>query len=588
MRTSPTPALILSLLLGCGTDPAPKPAGVAGGGTGDAGVSDSGGQPDPREALRVAAPASAHTERVATGDVCAECHANSDDADAMRLSDGTPVSPVDLQAASVMANAGRDPVFFAVLAAEIAQAPGRASDIEGVCFRCHAPLARAEAEALGAPLPSAVELRGGEGELATLGREGVGCVACHRMADDGLETPERWTGLFSLDADGRVFGPHAEPFTHPMEMHTGWTPAAADHVADSRLCASCHTLQTHTLVDGDFGEQTFLEQATWLEWRASAYADGGERAQDCQGCHLPTTEPDGTPISTAIARRPDGGDFPPIDVRQPYGRHDMVGGNTLLLSLLRDHADVLQPRADGAAFDAAIAGSRALLGGAAALEVVGVARVGEGIQADIRVENRSGHKLPTGYPARRAWLRVRVLDADGAVAFAVGEVDARGRIVGADGAPLPAELAGGPAPLHVSEVGPGGPPAIYGVTMQDAAGAPTWRLLRAATLARDTRLLPHGWDPAAAETAVGSLAPVGVSGDGDFGAGGDTVRLSLATLSGPAPHRLEASLLYQPLAPRYLAELRRVDLPEVQALDAMLVDASWEPEVLASWVQTVP
>lgn len=577
-------------LFACASAPSgsPKVPATSGTETGEPPpVEDSAAPLDPRQALQMAAPAQAHTDGMATPDVCGECHENASSADAMRLQDGSPIGPYDLQHASVMANAGRDPLFYAVLAAESARVDAGPAEVEAVCFRCHAPGAVAESASTGAALVDAATLRGGEGAAATLGRDGVTCVSCHRMADDGLETPERWTGAFRVDESGSVFGPHAEPFTHPMEMHTGWTPTQSDHIRDSRLCASCHTLQTHTVVDGAVSEATFLEQATWLEWRASAYA-GDDGGASCQDCHMPTTEADGADIHTRIARRPNGTDFSQIEARSPYGLHSQLGGNTLLLSLLQDHRDILQPRASDDALSQALSATRSMLGTAAVVRVEEFARQEGGLQATISVENHTGHKLPTGYPARRAWLSVEVRDASGETVFAAGRTDDAGRVLDAAGAPLGSEAVGGPAPAHVTTVGPDGQVPIYGVTMSDTDGQPTWRLLPAAAMGRDTRLLPRGWDASLAETEVGSLAPVGVDEDPDFLPGGDRVTLALPTLPGEAPHTLHVALRYQPLSPRFAAELGVESLPEVTALGAMLDVTGLPTETLAEGSVEIP
>lgn len=100
----------------------------------------------------------------------------------------------------------------------------------------------------------------------------------------------------------------------------------------------------------------------------------------------------------------------------------------------------------------------------------------------------------------------------------------------------------------------------------------------AGSLARDTRLLPLGWDAEAAETEVGSLAPVGTSADAGFLPGGDDVELVVEGLTVSAPHRGEVALLYPSLAKRFLAGRREQALPEVRALGAMLADGALAPE----------
>jgi hypothetical protein len=79
--------------------------------------------------------------------------------------------------------------------------------------------------------------------------------------------------------------------------------------------------------------------------------------------------------------------------------------------------------------------------------------------------------------------------------------------------------------------------------------------------------LPAGWDvghPDAARTS-----PAGVGADPDFIAAGDTTRYIVAAPAAGGPYKISVELLYQPLAPRFAAELFAVDTPEVRAFEAL-------------------
>lgn len=63
--------------------------------------------------------------------------------------------------------------------------------------------------------------------------------------------------------------------------------------------------------------------------------------------------------------------------------------------------------------------ARKTLRGALSIDVSG--RVDGGVlTAAVRLVNNSGHKLPSGFPSRRLWLHVRILDASGALVFESG------------------------------------------------------------------------------------------------------------------------------------------------------------------------
>jgi hypothetical protein len=69
---------------------------------------------------------------------------------------------------------------------------------------------------------------------------------------------------------------------------------------------------------------------------------------------------------------------------------------------------------------------------AAKVTITRVDATPDGLAIDVQVENLSGHKLPTAYPSRRAWLHFAVRDGNGRVVFESGALNPDGSIVGND------------------------------------------------------------------------------------------------------------------------------------------------------------
>lgn len=528
--------------------------------------------------LNLAAQEELSSQHFATAGVCAECHSNADGATAMRDSKGEPIGQYDLWQATMMANAARDPLFRAVVSAEVARNPGLQSEIEGTCLQCHSPMAHQEALFGDTTAPGLAENAAGQGELSQLGLDGVSCTLCHQIQPDDLGTEASFNAGYTIGEDAEIFGPHADPFTNPMKMHTGYTPTQGEHILDSGHCGSCHTLSTHTVVDGVFTESHFPEQTPFLEWQVSSYDEDG---QSCQSCHMPTTDAEGETIETRIARNPHGEDFSQIEERSPYGRHIFRGGNAFMLSMLRDNAEQLKPRASTQAFDAQIANERAFLGTQTAKLTLVTAAVDDNLSISVRVDNLAGHKLPSAHPSRRAWLEITVLDEAGTVLFSSGTTNTDGQLVDMSGTLLPSEAIGGAVQPHYESINSGDQVQIYQSLMVDPEGAYTWNLLAAAAYAKDNRILPKGWDETQA-LALG-VQVEGIGQDSDFVAGSDHAHYLLTGLAGDAA-QVKVRMLYQSVSPRYVAELAETQTTEVEDFLKMYQAADKAPEVLAESV----
>ena len=512
--------------------------------------------------------ATAKSNGLATSPVCAECHANSSSSSAMKDAAGRNIAPFDLWQSTMKANAARDPFFRAVMSAESYRHPEASDVIEATYLRCHSPAGAVAAERMGTTISLANSTTAGEiGDMAS---DGVNCVACHAITDVGLGTMESYSAGWILDTSDRMFGPHKNPFTMPMKNRSGFTPTSSDHMMESELCATCHTLFTATfLEDGTIAEKPFPEQTPYLEWKNSDFAIGAT-AQSCQDCHMPTVDQDGIAINTRIAHKPDGTDFGQIDSRNPYGRHLLVGGNIWVPQIFQKHRDTLGPQATDAAFDATIVATiDQLQNRTAELTLANAVMAPGSASFDVKVENLTGHKFPSGYPSRRAWIRVRIFDGANRVLWESGGFDDAGDITG--------EKTGEPR-LHRTSVESADDIQIYEGVLGDEHSASTVALLHADQYFKDNRLLPKGWR--SDHEDIEHMRPVGTEGDSDFVGGSDTTAYA-ATFEG-TPAKIEVSLHYQALGNRWIRELLRVPTADVQAFGGMWSSIDRRPVTISA------
>lgn len=532
------------------------------------------------EYLALPASTSTETHRFATSDTCESCHSNHSSATAMRDSDGNGVGMMDTWEATMMANSSRDPIWRAVVSAEVAATPG-AADVIGVrCMTCHAPMASREAQMTGATLPTVATLSSGS-DIGQLGLDGVSCTLCHQIDPGNFMGEESWKGNYLLYDDRTLYGPHTAPATTLMEP-SGWTPAFGDHMTDSRLCATCHTLITEALQpDGTPTGGSLVEQAPYLEMLNSS-----SNQSSCQNCHLPPRADDESGISTYIARTPSGPDFSGLNQRS-MARHVLVGGNSLVPELFATYHEILNPRASVEAFEAKADDARfQLRNRTALLYLEGATRTGSQLTFDARIEPRTGHKFPTGIPLRRAWLSVTVTDGNGAEVFRSGAYDSRGRILDASGQVAAFEAAGGPIEPHHDTIDQPDQVQIYEAIMQDDAGQTTFLLLRGAGFEKDNRLLPVGWSSQFVD--IDRIRPQGVDGDNDYLTGSDVVHFDIDVGTAPGPFDVDVRLVYQTLSNRFAQELFTAGTPETDALRAMLDGVNTAPETVATGSRTVP
>jgi hypothetical protein len=452
--------------------------------------------------------------------------------------------------ATMMANSARDPYWHAAVRREIIDHPEAAAEIEDECSVCHMPMARTQAVATGrrgqifAHLPVGA-VTTAEARLAA---DGVSCTACHQITAEGLGTPESWTGGYVIDPGSAsprpVFGPFAVDAGRSAMMHsaTGFTPVESAHIRQSEVCATCHTLYTHARGPGGEVLGRFPEQVPYLEWRHSAYRD--ERS--CQACHMPAvTGP--ARMSSVLG-----------ELREGVARHSFRGGNFFMLRMLNRYRTELGVEALPQELDAAVRDTLAHLAEeSAALAIEHAVRADGRLIVDLSIANHAGHKLPTAYPSRRAWIHLLVRDAGGTIVFESGATMPDGSISGNDN-----DLDGRRFEPHHQVIERPDQVQIYEAIMADVSGAVTTGLLRAVSYLKDNRLLPRGFDKttAAEDIAVHGAA----SGDPDFRAGGDRIRYRIDPGRATGPFRVEVELRFQPIAFRWARNLETYDADETR------------------------
>jgi hypothetical protein len=368
-----------------------------------------------------------------------------------------------------------------------------------------------------------------------------------------------------------------------MSNQTNYIPTEGVHQTQTEFCATCHTLYTPAL-DPETGAPSgvsFLEQGPYLEWQNSIYATGAvDEIRQCQDCHMPVPA-DG--YQTTISTRPNTLDNP----QTPYPQHTLVGGNAHLLEMLKQYRTELgiSGSTTEEGFDDQIALTRHFLGNQAADVVIDSAVVNAGqLNFGVEITNLAGHKIPSAYPSRRAWLHVTVRDNANAIIFESGKPDARGYI-STDAQRLKSDcmardkLAGFDSSLcyepHRDVIDSPEQVAIYETVLGDINGEITHTLLRAGEYLKDNRIPPKGFENATASGIEVQTIPVGVTADSDFncvatseGCGGDTVQYQVDVTGKTGPFSIEARFLYQATQPAFVDGLH-VDGDKVNRFKVM-------------------
>jgi hypothetical protein len=179
------------------------------------------------------------------------------------------------------------------------------------------------------------------------------------------------------------------------------------------------------------------------------------------------------------------------------------------------------------------------------------------LSLDIHVENLTGHKLPTAYPSRRAWLHVVVQDRDGRTIFESGALNPDGSIVGNDNDADPHRYE-----PHYREITSPQQVEIFEPILGDAHNNVTTGLLSAVGYLKDNRLLPSGFDK---RSATRDIAVVGDAlDDTNFTDKGSMTRYVVDTAAAPGPFHVRVELWYQPIGFRWAHNLEPYSAAEPQ------------------------
>jgi len=493
--------------------------------------------------VRGAAAQDAATNAFRTSEKCLICHNN------LKSSNGEDASMGTAWRTSMMANSARDPYWLASVRRETLDHAGQSAAIQNECANCHMPLSHGIDHASGRQTVVFAHLPFKAENKADTAAEGVACTVCHQMQPTGLGTPETYNGNFHVaavnDPVRPLYGPYPVDAAKVASLHvssSGYPLAESQHLRDAALCGSCHTLFTQSIAADGKEAGTLPEQMVYLEWLHSDYRD----KQSCQQCHMPAVN---GPVKIASLYS---------DPKAGVRRHSFDGSNFLMQRILNAHRSDLGVAAPEADLEAAATRTVSYLQSQAAHLVLGsIDSADGGIRFTVQVENRTGHKLPTSFPSRRAWLHVTVMAADGHILFESGKLHADGSIEGNVNDTDPARYL-----PHYTKIDSPEQVEIFEPILGDAAGHVTTGLLTATQYLKDNRILPAGFDKA---TASPDIAVRGeAAADPEFKGGSSATQYHILTKGASGPFKIAVELLYQPIGFRWARNLAAVQSDETQ------------------------
>ncbi len=499
--------------------------------------------------------------------ICSGCHGHDPLQISMVDTSGRDVNVTDDWRSSMMANSARDPFWRAKVSHEVLVNPAHQAVLEDKCTSCHAPQGRHQFHLDSLGLYSIAHL-----DTDQVALDGVSCVGCHRQSADSVGL--LFSGNIKFEQQDILYGPYSDNiFTAPMVNFVGYEPMFGAHIHDAGLCAGCHTLITETVdTAGNYSGDQFVEQATYHEWVNSAFNNEVDTLNGitCQGCHLPRI-PDGVIISSNYAF---------LDPRSPYGMHHFAGGNMFMLRMLREHIAELGLTATETQFDSTIARTvRNLQQHSVLLDAGMVWRDLDTAFIDVELTNLTGHKFPSGFPSRRAFVELVVKDAVGDTLFKSGRWGSGYEVEGHDTS----------YERHYDMINAQDQAQIYEMVMGDVNDDKTTVLQRAKAPLKDNRLAPLGFTTAHYAYDTMPIAGVPV-GDTDFnhddlgteGSGTDVVHYHVPTGGYAGLLQVSARVWYQSVPPLWNQEMFAHASAEIDSFKTMYEASDGSPVLCAS------
>jgi cytochrome c551/c552 len=471
-----------------------------------------------------------------TSDRCVACH------NELQTSSGEDISIGFQWRASIMANSARDPYWQGSVRRESLDHPESQANIEDECSICHMPITHLTAKTEGqkAKIFANLPISSSDQEHRAAA-DGVSCSVCHQIERARLGTSESFNGNVAIaspkEGGSRLeYGPFVVDSGHRRVMESstgGFLPAQGDQIRDSALCGSCHTLKTKALGPGGEDIGSLPEQVPYEEWLHSDYRD----KRSCQSCHMPEVE---EPVRVTALYGPP---------RVGMHRHEFIGGNFFLQRILNGHRDDLGVGALSPELSAAADRTTNFLQTQSArVSIRNLQTTATGLSLDVLVENLTGHKLPTAYPSRRAWLHVVVRDSNNRAVFESGALNPDGSIVGNDNDADPLRFE-----PYYREINSPEQVQIFEPILKDSQGKVTTGLLSAIGYLKDSRILPSGFDK---KTAEPDISVVGEAADDpDFNDKGALSHYVINTGDAVGPFHVEVELWYQPIGFRWAHNL---------------------------------
>jgi hypothetical protein len=491
---------------------------------------------------------------------CKGCHGSDTLGIASVDLNGNDINLYDDWESTMMALSAKDPFWRAKVNHEILVNPGHSDALQTKCTSCHAPMGHFTAMFKGHATYTIADMLSD-----TLGLNGVACGGCHSIAKDSLGIPElEYSGKVHYDTSRVEYGPFENPLVGPMELYVGLIPTYSPHMSRSQVCAPCHTLLTDAVnLSGVPTGTQFVEQATFHEWLNSDFNSD----QPCQSCHMPKVQ-DPIVIANNILNLPP---------RSPFNRHKFQGANTFMLGLMKQNKNALGIDVLDARFDSTMASTKALLQTAtldmsAAIDSIN----SDTLYVSIELTNKAGHKFPSGYPSRRAFVQFAVVEG-GDTVFQSGMLRPDFEVAGQGAGVEP----------HYNVINREDQVQIYEMAMGDVNSNFTTVLERAFVNLKDNRLPPAGFTTShyAYDTAkiVGDALT-----DADFnkvngvqGSGKDKLHYHIPLHGASGNFEIAAAVYYQTLPPRFLQEMFSYNGQFIDSFKQMYQGADKQPVLIA-------